>query len=389
MTFIDSPRPPSTPATRVTVARRLALVGAAGFTAVSVAACGSSTPSSTGPAAQPAPSTVASSSTPSPTATPTTTSLIVGRSIWYSGFEVALGEVVLTPTAGGADVVVEATFRNEGPKAASFPGVDLALESSGVSVLADASASELPQVPGQATGTGTFAFQVGPDFDLDAAVLTVGDAAAVQSVITLGSALGDVTNEPVDLGLDSPPARAGSVRLTLTDGMVRSDDPLTHRQLESGHALVDLTFDVRRFGGANATTFIGTDNLALRLPDGTTVAVRGDGISNPGELLAPGATIRDLHVRFEVPAAGRRPLRTGGQEPPQPTRGTTRLGCRSGSSWGDDRKAGRYGRRRRPHRPRPRSGGRPGTGPLRGARRPVIARARPSEAAGTAPRNSR
>ena len=121
-------------------------------------------------------------------------------------------------------------------------------------------------------------------------------------MIALGSAVGDVSNEPVDLGLGSTRGRAGSVRVTLTGGVVRSDDPLTHRQLESGHALVDLTFDVRRFGGAHATTFIGTDNLALRLPDGTTVAVRGDGISNPAELLAPGATIRDLHVRFEVPA---------------------------------------------------------------------------------------
>ena len=68
-------------------------------------------------------------------------------------------------------------------------------------------------VPGDSTGTGTFAFQVGPEFDLGSAVLTVGDAAAVQSVVAFGYDPADVTNEPVDLGLATLRGRAGSVRV--------------------------------------------------------------------------------------------------------------------------------------------------------------------------------
>ena len=312
MTFIDRFRPPPTALIssassgspgRTPTARRLALAGAVGLTAVSVAACGSTGPSIS--SAQPAdPVTAVVEPSASPAATPSLapTSVDIDQTFWHSGFEVTLGQAVLTPTADGADVVLAATFVNDGPKATTFPAVDLVLESAGVSVLADGGDTDRPTVPGSATGTGAFAFHVHPEFDLTSAVLTIGNASGVQSIVSLGSRA-SVTNEPIDLGLTSLRGRAGSVRATVTDGVVRSDDPLTHRQLDSGHALIDLTFDVRRFGGANTTTFIGTDNLALRLPDGTTVAVRGDGLSNPGELLAPGASLHDLHVRFEVPAS--------------------------------------------------------------------------------------
>lgn len=299
MTFIDSLRPPSTPAARNPVARRLMLAGVVGLTAVSISACGSTTPSPS--PSEPVTAAVAASASPSPSPTASPMTLDIDRSFWHSGFEVTLGRAVFTPTAAGGEVIVDASLRNDGPKTASFTG-ELALESAGVSVQAAASASDLPVVPGAATGTGTLAFEVGPEFDLSAAVLRVGDAGVVQSVIAFGDAVADIGNEPVELAWKSASGRAGSVRVTLSEGVVRSDDPLTHRQLEPGHALVDLTFDVHRYGGAHSTTFIGTDNLRLRLPDGTTVAVRGDGISNPAALLAPGATIHDLHVRFEVPA---------------------------------------------------------------------------------------
>ncbi len=45
-------------------------------------------------------------------------------------------------------------------------------------------------------------------------------------------------------------------------------------------------------------------NVALKLPDGTSVAVRSDGISGVNELLQgkEGTTITGLSVRFDVPS---------------------------------------------------------------------------------------
>jgi hypothetical protein len=63
----------------------------------------------------------------------------------------------------------------------------------------------------------------------------------------------------------------------------------------------------------NATPSVGiqigqgvlqSDAVALRLPDGTAVAVRSDGRSGVNEILQgkEGTTIRDLSVRFVIPA---------------------------------------------------------------------------------------
>ena len=193
MTFIDStpvPRPPPPPVSRWPDAWRSSALPASPPSASPLVA----RPLRPPPGQRPnrAPPTVASSSTPSPSRHPDDHVADVGRSIWHSGFEVPSVEVRASRRQlGGATWSWRRPSATTGPKAASFPAVDLALESAGVSVLADAErAASCRTVPGDATGTGSFAFQVGPEFDLGSAVLTVGDAAAVQSVIALGSARG-------------------------------------------------------------------------------------------------------------------------------------------------------------------------------------------------------
>jgi hypothetical protein len=235
---------------------------------------------------------------PGPSTPAAPESLAVDATVWQSRVELTLVDATLDPVAG---LTVTAQVKNLGHRDASLADTAVALESGSQTYPMDVSESELPVVPGGSEGEVTFVVPVHDVVDTASAVLTVGSAAGHQVRVPLTPGSSATTNEPVVLDVENRTVRSGSAKVELTAGQVRYDDPLTHREVESGHAILDLTFDVSRLGGANRTTFIGTDNLMLALPDGTSVAVRQDGLSNPGELLAPGATVRDLHVRFEVP----------------------------------------------------------------------------------------
>jgi hypothetical protein len=239
--------------------------------------------------------------TEAPTAGDTTS---IDQAIWYAGFKVTLGDAELSPGASGGDLVIEAEFENQGSDSAGFNDVAVALSSEGENYEPGLD-TDLPTVPGEAKGKGSFAFAVESSFSLDDAVLTIGNPDNNQAVVPLGDEGELVTNEPVPV-ITTASGTAGPFTLQLKGGEIRFDDPETHRPIEKGHTLVILDFDLTRAGGENDITFIGDENLALTLPDGTSVAVRNDGISNPAELVAPGATLKDLTARFEgdIPYAG-------------------------------------------------------------------------------------
>lgn len=231
-------------------------------------------------------------------AAPTTASpgetVDVDATVWFGGFMLTLGEATLAESeTHRLTVDIETTFENTGDANATLDAT-LSLASAGNNYRRGSN-TELPEVPGQATGGGTLSFDIDEEFVFDDAVLTIGNPENNQAVVPLGSRGELVTLEPRTVAISST-ATAGRLKVDVSDGELRADIPETHDQVERGHLALTLDFAVTfegDFAGGYAFT---NNNLALTLPDGTTVAV-DDG---PIELLRPRTTLPDQQVRFTV-----------------------------------------------------------------------------------------
>jgi hypothetical protein len=241
-----------------------------------------------------------------PTTDPTgaVLSVDVDGEAWFAGFHVTLGTATAELDANGGTVLIEADFENLGDDTATLDAtLDLAY---GGEHAQEGFGMDLPSVPGGSVSDGTFSFRVDGTFTFDEAVLTLGRSANQQAVIPLTPAAGEaVTQEPVAVAATGS-ATADDLRLDLHGGELRADQPWTHGQMEDGSFVLTLEYDATfesDFAGGFA--FAG-ENVALRLPDGTTVGVIQDGHSQSIELIGPASTVKDLVSRFEVdePADG-------------------------------------------------------------------------------------
>ena len=284
--------------------RLLPVLAIAGALAISVAACGGSAAATQAPAASEAAASVAAESmAPEPSAA--TTTVQVDQTIWFAGFKVTFGEATAEITEGrGGSVAIEAMFENTGSEDARFDG-SLNLASAGENA-GEGMAMDIPSVPGGQTGKGTLAFDVEDSFTFDDAVLTVGLPENQQAIVPLTAMAGTaVTQEPVAVSATGE-GTADTLKLELLGGEYRADQPWNHGQMKKGTFVLTVTYDatfLSDFAGGFAFT---AENVALKLPDGTTVGVIQDGESQSIELIGPESTTKDLYSRFEIedPAAG-------------------------------------------------------------------------------------
>jgi len=178
-------------------------------------------------------------------------------------------------------------FENIGSEPSVFDGMS-SLAAGGVFYEASATQS-LPTIPGQSTGAGNFVFDVDDAFTFDGAVLTVGFAEHQQAVVPFDAIGEAVTLEPTVFDVTGH-ASAGAIAVDLTGAELRADVPEEHGQIAAGSEALTIGFDVTNHGSyAGGFAFSYSGNLALELPDGTTIAA-DDG---PIELLALGTTLPD------------------------------------------------------------------------------------------------
>ena len=247
---------------------------------------------------------------PSPTAEATPTeaaggedTVQVDESFWHAGWKVTLGEAALEAgDFGSATVTIEATFENLGASDATFDS-QLALTSGGQSYTDSALEQELPNVPGGLSGKGVFAFSVDEEFGFDDATLIIGNPDNNQAQVPLGPQ-GDelVSLEPRAITV-SGQVKAGALTVDVEGAELRADLPEKHSEVEKGHLALTIRFSATPSAGIQIGQGVLQDpNVALKLPDGTAVAVRSDGVSGVNELLQgkEGTTIPDLSVRFEI-----------------------------------------------------------------------------------------
>lgn len=146
-------------------------------------------------------------------------------------------------------------------------------------------------------------FDVDDAFTFEGAVLTIGLADNNQAVVPFDGTSEAVSLEPTTYEVGGS-ASAGAIAVDLHGGELRADVPDEHGQIESGYKALTIGFDVTNHGSyTGGFAFSYGWNLALELPDGTTIAA-DDG---PIELLTLGTTLPDKQVRFTIPdpAAGR------------------------------------------------------------------------------------
>jgi len=276
----------------------------AGALTLALAACGGSAAATPAGSVAPA-SDVAPESVEAAPPTPVVTSVEVDQDAWFAGFKVTFGTGTAEITEGqGGTVTIEATFENTGAEDGSLDAT-LNLASAGENAV-EGMGMDIPAVPGGTTGKGAFAFQVEDTFTFDDAVLTLGLPTNQQAVVPLTAMAGEaVSQEPVPVAA-SGFAKADTLRVDLEGGERRADQPWSHGQMEKGSFVLTLDYSATfesDFAGGFAFT---GENVALTLPDGTTVGTIQDGRSQSVELIAPNTTAKDLFSRFEIedPAAG-------------------------------------------------------------------------------------
>ncbi len=236
--------------------------------------------------------------TPTPTAEEE--SVEVDESYWHAGFKVTLGEARLT--AGGLEI--DAVFENLSDADAT-PDSNLVLQSGGQNYTEPTLDQEIPQVPGGLSTNGLITFQVDEAFSFDDAVLVVGLPSNNQAIVPLTPGAGELVSLEPQVIAASGSATAGALTVTLTGVEVRADLPEKHDEEEEGKLALTVFFSAMPAAGIQiGQGVLQNGNVALKLPDGTSVAVRSDGISGVNELLQgkEGTTITDLSVRFDVPS---------------------------------------------------------------------------------------
>ena len=203
-------------------------------------------------------------------------------------------------------LTIDATFENLGPSQLFFDS-DLVVVTPSDAYPARGS-SDLPDVPGGLSSSGSLVFEVDEGFDPESAYLLVGAADENQARVPLGAQGGEL----VDLAPSEPPVSGvislELIDLTFTSAELRADDPIVHRELDKGKRALTLHFDAtsRKSGNWN----IHAQDFALILPGGSAAAVDGSDLASlPGS--DAGIDTTDLFVRFLVadPADGEYAMR--------------------------------------------------------------------------------
>jgi hypothetical protein len=239
----------------------------------------------------------------------------VGESVHYAGFVFELGDAALAPSETAVDIegnpdptigqlTIDAVIENVGADDAAPDQSQMYIEQGGTPLDLDPYNFEgLPVIPGGSTGNAEIVFDGLPsDFDLENAELVFGDGTLNQARVPLGGEGETVTLAPLDI-TPGAAGQAGELTITVTSGQLHYGDTYNHWQEAAGDGLLVVEFTLTVGAGLDQPggTFFGGEHIRLILPDGTSLATAGDGVSSPGEILDGSATFEGLVARFEVP----------------------------------------------------------------------------------------
>ena len=222
------------------------------------------------------------------------------KTVWYLGFKVTLESATVRRLDGAA--VLDIPVRLENQRRINAETRDV-ISSTSIIVTSNGRAtvlsgeSNLPLVPGRATGKGTMRFGVRDDFSLSDAVVTLGSPDKNQATVPLGQSGNLVTLEPVPVNLEggSISASAGNLSVGVDGGEVRSDG-LDTDEVPKGHRALLLHLTTVSTPVPYGYAF-GPANLLVRLPDGTSV---GSETVSTIEVAYPDKPLVDIDAWFLI-----------------------------------------------------------------------------------------
>ncbi len=237
----------------------------------------------------------------------------VNGEFWHIGFHVELGDGTLSTVEEGFLsnelkylLSIDAAFENLGTSEIFFDS-DLVIVTPGDSYSLRGD-SDLPDVPGGLSSSGSFVFEVDEGFDPESAYLLVGSADENQARVPLGAQGGEL----VDLA-PSEPAVPDNISLelidlTFTSAELRADVLWNHTEVEAGKLALQLNFDATSRNPGSWNVF--ASNFALILPSGSGIGVDRSELDSLSGSDA-GIDTTDLFVTFLVtePVAGEYTLR--------------------------------------------------------------------------------
>jgi hypothetical protein len=242
--------------------------------------------------------------------------ITIGKSYWHAGWKVDLTAAAVRPSKEDPSksvMAIDGMFNNLG-KDDAVPKSQLTLEAGGESLPLDDEETELPQVPGGGKQRGTIVFDLKDPAGVTGAVLVVGSAENNQATIPLGDGGTLLTREPRSFPLNL----SGSVKttgatgvktaVTVKGGELRADDVRRHEESKKDTLFLTVTYGVTSTYTCTCSPMWNpADELALQLPDGTTVGVDPNGgLDDVVPNTVSGVTNPDLKTRFVIkdPAQG-------------------------------------------------------------------------------------
>jgi hypothetical protein len=244
----------------------------------------------------PAPS---ASPSEAPIPTPTVTTYTLGTSVWYAGLQITFTTATAVLTQYGGTLTVHVQFQN--------PGTDDASLSAPIQVVLPTArldpehGTELPDVLPGGTSELDLRFDVVGQGSVDGATIVVGQAADNQATVPLTQPSKAVSLTPVSIKIPGS-IRATDLRVVTRRGELRWDLPDWNDELPAGHAVLTVTYDAVDEGTFSGGIPFTADNVALTLPDGSTIKPRDDGHSQSNVVLLPAKAQHGLSSRFELPA---------------------------------------------------------------------------------------
>lgn len=248
------------------------------------------------------PPTGGPSASAAPQPTPTVTAYRLDRSVWYGGFVLTFIRATSTLDPKGGPVAVDVLVGNPGDDDATLDGP--VLLASGGTAVEPTRESALPLVASRSLVEATLVFEVDGDFDVATAAIRVGRPEEHQAILPLVAGTASTVTLAPWRSAVAVDGQAGSLFVELRGVELRADLPDWREELDRSLMALTLTYHATfRSDFSGGFAFTGA-NVALRLPDGTTIGPRRDGHSQSVAVLAARTRQTGLRSRFEVPAPG-------------------------------------------------------------------------------------
>lgn len=226
----------------------------------------------------------------------------LGTEVWHNGFHVTLVDATYKPPekaspAGfkynSSELTINAKFENLGPDTTHFYS-ELTVASNGQSYTSRGDSEKLPNVPGKQATNGIIAVVTDEKFNLDDAVLTIGNATGNQAMVPLGSKGKLVDLKPRQLTVTGSVTLPDEATLTFTGATLSYDNPASHTEMDKDSQLLTFKFSV--LGSGNSSCCLGRGSYSLKIPDGTAIAADSEDSTVPPK----GTTKADQNAEFII-----------------------------------------------------------------------------------------